>query len=94
MKGGIMSRKNILHIVLGFVLCLSLSLSPIAVSQADAVPLTSLEPTPDFILVAKASRAWTATVEKGEDLPGVLQAAIEHIETKRTHALVEIKVRP
>lgn len=36
MKGGIMSRKNILHIVLGFVLCLSLSLSPIAVSQADA----------------------------------------------------------
>jgi acetolactate synthase I/II/III large subunit len=63
-------------------------------AKADAVPLTSLEPTPDFILVAKASRAWTATVEKGEDLPGVLQAAIEHIETKRTHALVEIKVRP
>ena len=63
-------------------------------AKADAVPLTSLEPTPDFTQVAKASRAWTASVEKGEDLPGVLKAAIEHIETKRTHALIEIKVRP
>lgn len=63
-------------------------------SKADAVPLTSLEPTPDFTKVAEASRAWAARVDKGEELPAVLQAAIEHIEKERTHALVEVRVRP
>lgn len=63
-------------------------------ARANRVPLTSLAPTPDFTQVAKASRAWTASVERGEDLPGVLQAAIAHVEQQRTHALVEIKVRP
>jgi acetolactate synthase-1/2/3 large subunit len=63
-------------------------------SRTNQMPLVSLEPTPDFTKVAEASRAWTARVDNADDLPGVLAAALEHITTQRTQALVEIRVRP
>jgi acetolactate synthase-1/2/3 large subunit len=63
-------------------------------SRTNTMPLTSLAPTPDFTKIAQASRAWTALVSDGAELPGVLAAAIEHVETRRTQALVEIRVRP
>lgn len=62
-------------------------------AKANTMPLTSLKPTPDFTKVAEASRAWAACVTEAEDLPGTLRDAIRHIETKRTHALVEIRIR-
>jgi len=62
-------------------------------ANAKSVPLTSLAPTPDFAQVAKASRAWSATVEYGDELPGVLQEAIEYIEKERKQALIEVSVR-
>jgi acetolactate synthase I/II/III large subunit len=63
-------------------------------SRTNQMPLVSLDPTPDFALVASASRAWTARVDVGGELPGVLEAAIRHITTTRTQALVEIRVAP
>jgi acetolactate synthase I/II/III large subunit len=63
-------------------------------SRANQMPLVSLDPSPDFTLVARASRAWTASVDVGRELPGVLEAAIRHITTTRTQALVEIRVAP
>ena len=63
-------------------------------ARSNVMPLTSLAPTPDFVQVAKASRAWAQHVDHGEDLPGILLAAIDHVKTKRTHALVEVRVRP
>ena len=63
-------------------------------SKTNRMPLTSLEPSPDFARIAEASRAWSATVEDGTALPGVLADAIKHIETTRTLALVNIRVRP
>jgi len=63
-------------------------------SRTNQMPLVSLDPTPDFTQVAAASRAWTARVDAPGDLPAVLAAAIEHITTKRTQALVEIRVAP
>lgn len=63
-------------------------------AKTNRMPLTSLSPTPDFTAVASASRAWTALVENGDDLEATLAAAIAHIETNKTHALVEIRVRP
>jgi acetolactate synthase-1/2/3 large subunit len=63
-------------------------------ARTNQMPLVSLDPTPDFTLVARASRAWTARVEAAKDLPGALAAAIEHVRTKRTQALVEILVAP
>jgi acetolactate synthase-1/2/3 large subunit len=61
-------------------------------SRTNQMPLVSLDPSPDFSLVAAASRAWTARVEVGGELPAVLDAAIRHISTRRTQALVEIRV--
>lgn len=63
-------------------------------AKANEMPLTSLAPTPDFTCIAQASRAWSARVTDGDALAGVLAAAIEHVKTKRSHALVEISVRP
>ncbi|HEY4042662.1 MAG TPA: acetolactate synthase, partial [Rhodopila sp.] len=63
-------------------------------SRTNQVPLVSLDPTPDFSKVAAASRAWTARVDLGGELPGVLAEAIEHVRTRRTQALVEIRVAP
>ena len=61
-------------------------------SRTNQMPLVSLDPTPDFTKVASASRAWTARVDVAGDLPGVLAAAIAHVTTQRTQALVEIRV--
>lgn len=61
--------------------------------KANRMPLTSLAPQPDFAQVARASRAWTATVTDGAKLPGILQEALAHIRTRRTQALVHVKVR-
>jgi acetolactate synthase-1/2/3 large subunit len=63
-------------------------------SRTNAMPLVSLEPTPDFTKVAQASRAWAARADKAAELPDILAAALKHIVSQRTQALVEIRVRP
>ncbi|MCQ8782686.1 thiamine pyrophosphate-requiring protein [Mangrovibrevibacter kandeliae] len=63
-------------------------------AKANTMPLTSLEPTPDFTKVAEASRAWTARVDEGDALPGVLTEAIRQVRENKRHALVEIRIRP
>lgn len=62
-------------------------------SKTNAMPLTGLSPVPDFTKVAEASRAWARTVTDGAALPQMLAEAIAHIETTRTMALLDIKVR-
>ncbi len=61
-------------------------------SRANDMPLVSLQPTPDFTKVAQASRAFAIRVEKGSELPAALNAAIEHINRERTHALIDIRI--
>lgn len=63
-------------------------------AKSNDMPLVSLTPSPDFTKVASASRAWTAKVERGDELLSVLRAAIEHVTTKKTQALVEIRIAP
>ncbi|MGV2068557.1 thiamine pyrophosphate-requiring protein [Agrobacterium sp. 22-226-1] len=63
-------------------------------SKANTMPLVSLTPTPDFTKVAAASRAWTARVDRAEELDAVLAAAIEQVTTHKTQALVEIRIAP
>jgi acetolactate synthase-1/2/3 large subunit len=63
-------------------------------SRTNQMPLVSLDPTPDFTKVAAASRAWTASVDTAQDLPKTLTAALHHIRTNRTHALIDIRVAP
>lgn len=61
-------------------------------ARANVMPITSLEPLPDFRKVAEASRAWTARVERAEDLAQVLAEAARVIREERRQALVEVKV--
>ena len=61
-------------------------------SKANVMPLTSLEPTPNFVKTAEASRAWTATVDRGDDLLEVLKEAIDHVKTNRSQAMIDIRV--
>lgn len=63
-------------------------------ARANQVPLTQLSPLPDFTKVAEASRAWARRVEDGAELPGAIADALEQIRTKRTLALLDVRVRP
>jgi len=63
-------------------------------ARMNAMPLISLEPSPDFRKVAEASRAYSERVESGPDLPAALRRAIEHVTAKRSHALLDICVGP
>ncbi|WP_278360422.1 thiamine pyrophosphate-dependent enzyme, partial [Thalassospira xiamenensis] len=63
-------------------------------AKTNQMPLTGLKPSPDFTKVAEASRAWTAKAERAADLPEILRRAIAHIDTNRTHALVEVTIAP
>ena len=63
-------------------------------ARTNAMPLTQLSPAPDFTLVAQASRAWARSVQDGRDLPAALQAALDHIRTTRSLALLDVRVRP
>lgn len=63
-------------------------------AKTNQMPLTGLKPSPDFTKVAEASRAWTAKAERAADLPEILRRAIAHIDTNRSHALVEVTIAP
>ncbi|MDF1599896.1 thiamine pyrophosphate-requiring protein [Mesorhizobium sp. YIM 152430] len=61
-------------------------------ARANRMPLTSLDPSPDFTKVAEASRAYAVKVTSADDLPRALKKAIRHIEEKRQLALVEVAI--
>jgi acetolactate synthase-1/2/3 large subunit len=56
------------------------------------VPLTRIEPAPDFTKIAAASRCHAARVERAAELPEALAAAIAHVRTRRQQALVEVVI--
>ncbi len=60
--------------------------------RMNTLPITSLEPLPDFQKIAEASRAHAERVEKGIDLPAALDRAIEVIRKERRQALIEVRV--
>ncbi|MGQ2905538.1 MAG: thiamine pyrophosphate-requiring protein [Neoaquamicrobium sediminum] len=63
-------------------------------ARSNVMPLTQLSPVPDFTRVAEASRAWARRVDDGAALPDRLAEALDHIRTKRTLALLDVRVRP
>ncbi|MBP0483508.1 thiamine pyrophosphate-requiring protein [Sagittula salina] len=63
-----------------------------AARAANEVPLTSLRPSPDFTRTAEASRAWTATVTEGAELPAVLDEAITVALTEKRQVLLNIAI--
>ena len=63
-------------------------------SRANSVPLTSLSPSPDFVMVAKASRAWAARVSLPDRLEPTLRDALRVVTRERRPALVEVMTLP
>ncbi|WP_295807708.1 thiamine pyrophosphate-requiring protein [uncultured Nitratireductor sp.] len=63
-------------------------------SRTNTMPLTGLSPVPDFAKVAEASRAFSRTVKDGSALSGIFAEALDHIDTNRTLALIDVHVRP
>ncbi len=63
-------------------------------SKANSVPLTSLRPSPDYVMVAKASRTWARRVEVAEQLEPALHAALQVVTDERRPAMVEVLTVP
>lgn len=62
-------------------------------SKANQMPLTALNPSPDFVQVAKASRAFATKVNNATELDEALQQALAHIADKRGLALLDVTMR-
>ena len=58
----------------------------------DVMPITSLEPSPDYAQIAAASRGWSENVEDPAELPGAIQRAIGVIRKEKRQALLNVKV--
>jgi acetolactate synthase-1/2/3 large subunit len=61
-------------------------------ARANVMPITALEPAPDYTLYAKASRGWARRVENGADLPGALAQAITVVQKEERQALLDVAV--
>ncbi|AXS41676.1 thiamine pyrophosphate-requiring protein [Breoghania sp. L-A4] len=60
--------------------------------RANTMPLTSLEPAPDYLKVASASRAHVERVENGADLPAALARALTVIRVERRQAVLDVRI--
>ncbi|WP_068116013.1 thiamine pyrophosphate-requiring protein [Tropicimonas marinistellae] len=60
--------------------------------RANEVPLTALQPSPDFTLTAQASRAYTESVTEGADLPAALDRAIAVATGEKRQVLLNISI--
>ncbi len=63
-----------------------------AAAKANVMPLTIFSPSPDFVKVAEASRAYAERVDRGADLPAALERARHAIQTERRQALLDVQV--
>ncbi len=61
-------------------------------ARVNTMALSSLDPSPDYAMVAAASRAWSRTIADGKDLPGALEEALHVIKTERRQAMIEVMV--
>ena len=60
--------------------------------RANRMPLVSLDPTPDFRKTAEASRAFALRAATAGELASALSAALDHIDTAGTCALIDIAI--
>lgn len=61
-------------------------------SRANAVPLTDLSPSPNFVKVAEASRAFARHATDVDGFRGALVDALEHVEARKGLALIEVSI--
>ena len=61
-------------------------------AKANTMPLTSLEPAPDYAMIAAASRTHVERVAHGDDLPAALERAVSVIRNERRQAFLDVRV--
>jgi acetolactate synthase-1/2/3 large subunit len=61
--------------------------------RTKTMPMTDLEPAPDYEMVCQASGGSGARVERAEELPGALARALEVVRTERRQAVVNVLCR-
>jgi len=60
-------------------------------AKADAIPLTTLSPSPDFRLVAESCRAWAESVTEASQLPDALRRALAEVDAGH-QAVLDVRV--
>lgn len=63
-----------------------------AAAQMAEMPLTGLQPSPDFVRVAQASRAWARKVATAEGFETALAEALAHTGANKGLALIEVTI--
>ncbi len=58
--------------------------------RSNRMPLSSLEPSPRFEMVAQASGGYGERVERAADLPAALERALHAVRTERRQALLNV----
>ncbi|WP_425049749.1 thiamine pyrophosphate-requiring protein [Psychromarinibacter sp. S121] len=61
-------------------------------ARSNEIPLTALEPSPDFVRVAQASRAWARKVSTAEGFETALAEALAHTRADKGLALIEVSI--
>ncbi|MFO7856043.1 MAG: thiamine pyrophosphate-requiring protein [Paracoccaceae bacterium] len=65
-----------------------------AAARANVMPLTSLAPSPDFAMIARASGAWSRTVREPGELREALDDALATVTRDGRLALLDLSVAP
>lgn len=63
-------------------------------ARANQVPLTGLQPSPDFALVARASRALGLRAKNHSEFVQMLDQALAHVRARKGAALIDVRTRP
>lgn len=61
-------------------------------ARANAVPLTDLSPSPDFVKIAEASRAFARHAKTVAEFRASLSLALDHVAARKGLALIEVAV--
>jgi acetolactate synthase-1/2/3 large subunit len=59
-------------------------------AKRTGMPLTELDPPPDYEMVCRASGGWAEKVEDPEALPTMLQKALKVVHEEKRQALLNV----
>jgi acetolactate synthase I/II/III large subunit len=62
-------------------------------AKANEIPLVGLQPSPDFVKIAEASRGYAERVSDGAQLPAAIARAMDVVQKEKRRALLEVSVR-